>query len=82
MTILNRIVTDMSAQNGWTCADILKLMDDGLLGEDEKFELRVHCIFPAIRCLSLISPSGHGIFQRRKSAEPLFFLSLKSPAAV
>ncbi len=39
MTLLNRIVTDLSAQKSWTCAEILKLMDDGLIGDDDKFEL-------------------------------------------
>jgi Uma2 family endonuclease len=39
MTILNRIVTDMSGQTLWTTADILKLTNDGLLGEDDRFEL-------------------------------------------
>ncbi len=39
MTLLNRIVKDLSAQKSWTCAEILKLMDEGLIGEDDKFEL-------------------------------------------
>jgi Uma2 family endonuclease len=39
MSLLNRIVTDMSAQKSWTCTEILKLVDDGLISEDDKFEL-------------------------------------------